>query len=192
LKYGKKHNMSRLAKKTISLPQGISLTKQDNKWVFHGPKGDVSCEFPQSIFIKQSQDGIAVLLAKSFSARDKKNLAMLGTAVSLIRNAIRGAGEFFEKKLELEGIGYKVQLDGKNLVLSLGFTHPVRIEAPAGISFSVDKNLIKVQGVDKALVGKIAAEIRAQKKPEPYKGKGIHYVGEVIRRKAGKKAVGTV
>jgi large subunit ribosomal protein L6 len=97
----------------------------------------------------------------------------------------------FEKKLEIEGIGYKAQAEGETISLSLGFTHPIKIKAPKGISFKVEKNTITINGPDKEIVGRVAANIRSKKPPEPYKGKGIHYLGEIIRRKAGKKAVGT-
>ena len=107
----------------------------------------------------------------------------------LVANMIEGVTAGFEKKLEIAGIGFKAQAEGRDLILSLGFTHPVRVAAPEGINFKVEKNIILVNGADKELVGRVAAEIRAQKPPEPYKGKGIHYFGEIIRRKAGKKAV---
>ena len=108
-----------------------------------------------------------------------------------MKNAIMGAEEGFEKKVEIEGIGYKAQTEGDTISLSLGFTNPVKIKAPKGIVFKIEKNIITVIGADKETVGQVAAAIRSQKPPEPYKGKGIHYLGEVIRRKAGKKAVGT-
>ena len=114
---------------------------------------------------------------------------MLGTTAALFKNCIEGVQNGFEKKLEIEGVGYRAQIDGKDLVLSLGFSHPVKIQAPEGITFKVEKNTIIINGVDKEQTGRVAAQIRAEKKPEPYKGKGIHYQGEIIRRKAGKKAV---
>jgi len=104
---------------------------------------------------------------------------------------IEGVTKGFEKKLEINGVGYRVSLQGNKLILNIGFSHPVEIEAPEGIKFEVDKNIITVFGADKQIVGQTAAKIRAQRKPEPYKGKGIKYLDEVIRRKAGKKAVGT-
>jgi len=106
-----------------------------------------------------------------------------------VANMVDGVTRGFEKKLEFEGIGYRAQLDGDSLVMQLGFSHPVRFKIPAGIKFSVDKNLITIAGIDKELVGQVAARVRSQKPPEPYKGKGIRYQGEIIRRKAGKKAV---
>ena len=179
--------MSRLAKKPIVVPKGVSVTNENNVWVFKGPKGELQKSFHHSIAIEKKDDSLIVTL-KEHSKNEK---ALLGTAASLLKNAINGVLSSFEKKLEIEGIGYKAQLDGNNLILALGFTHPVKIPAPAGITFKVDKNIISISGVDKEKVGEMAAKIRDQKPPEPYKGKGIHYLGEVIRRKAGKKAVGT-
>ena len=131
--------------------------------------------------------GHAKISSKNSDAKNRK--AMLGTSASLFKNYLKGVSEGFEKKLEMEGVGYKVQLEGGALSLSLGFTHPVKILAPDGIIFKVEKNQITISGADKEQVGRVAAEIRAKKPPEPYKGKGIHYIGEIIRRKAGKKAV---
>ncbi len=179
--------MSRLAKKPIILPKGVTVSNDNNAWSFKGPKGEIHKLFHPAVSIEKKDDSLLVTLR----AHSKSEKALLGTAASLVKNAINGVENGFEKKLEIEGIGYKAQLDGGNLVLSLGFTHPVRVPAPTGISFKVEKNVITINGVDKEKVGEIAAKIRDKKPPEPYKGKGIHYMGEVIRRKAGKKAVGT-
>jgi large subunit ribosomal protein L6 len=103
---------------------------------------------------------------------------------------IKGVKEGYEKKLEIEGVGYKARLEGNDLILEVGFSHPVKISPPEGIKFEVEKNIITVSGIDKELVGQVAAKIRKVRSPEPYKGKGIRYLGEIIRRKAGKKAVG--
>jgi|SRR3989344_1320887 len=183
--------MSRLAKKPIKIPAGVTVTQEGDTWIFHGPKGDVRQTVPQIISIEKKDDALQVSLSAHASPKQKWPRAMLGTIASLVRNALIGVIDGYEKKLELEGVGYKVQLEGKDLVLSLGFSHPVRVAAPEGITFAVEKNGITIKGVDKARVGKAAAEVRALKPPEPYKGKGIHYVGEVIRRKAGKKATST-
>lgn len=184
-------DMSRLAKKLLPIPSGVTITHEESSWIFRGPKGEVCQALPSPISIKQESAGLQVSLSVHGSMRNTWHRAMLGTAAALVRNAMFGVSSGFSKKLELEGIGYKVQLDGKDVVLSLGFTHPVRVSAPPGISFVVDKNTITVDGADRALVGRVASVIRAHAPPEPYKGKGIHYMGEVIRRKAGKKAVGT-
>lgn len=123
--------------------------------------------------------------------KTKTSSALWGTFRALIANMIEGVSKGFEKKLIIEGIGYRVALNGNKLVLSVGFSHPVEIQAPKGIEFKIEKNTIIISGADKQIVGQVAADIRAQKKPEPYKGKGIRYEKEVIRRKAGKKAVST-
>lgn len=183
--------MSRLAKKSLPIPQGVTMTHEGSSWIFCGPKGEVRQALPSVITIKQEDAGLQVSLSTHGSLRNKWHRAMVGTAAALMRNAIFGVSSGFSKKLELEGVGYKIQLDGKDIVLSLGFTHPVRVSAPPGVLFVVDKNTITVEGADRALVGRVASLIRSHAPPEPYKGKGIRYVGEVIRRKAGKKAVGT-
>jgi len=178
--------MSRLAKKPISIPKEVSVKKEGLVLLFKGPKGELKRVFSGAVSIEIS-DGVAQVSLQKNAAR--KDYPLLGTTVSILKNCLKGVADGFEKKLEIEGIGYKVQMDGKDLVLSLGFTHPVKIASPAGINFKVEKNTILVSGVDKELVGQVAASIRSKKPPEPYKGKGIHYAGEVIRRKAGKKAV---
>ena len=133
------------------------------------------------------KDGVVIIFPRENSS--KKAPAIWGLTRTLIANMIFGVTSGFEKVLEFEGIGYRVALEGSTLVMQLGFSHPVRFEAPKGIAFTVQKNTITVTGINKELVGEVAARIRALKRPEPYKGKGIHYRGEVIRRKSGKKAV---
>ncbi|KKT41406.1 MAG: 50S ribosomal protein L6 [Candidatus Giovannonibacteria bacterium GW2011_GWA2_44_13b] len=177
--------MSRLAKKPIIIPADVKVTQSGRNLVFHGPKGEVKRHFPESVVIKL-EDASLQLTSKG---EGKNNKALLGTAAAHSRAAIQGVREGYEKKLEVEGVGYKAQLDGQNLVFSLGFTHKVVVQPPKNITFKVEKNTITVTGIDKEEVGRISAEIRTKKPPEPYKGKGIHYLGEVIRRKAGKKAV---
>jgi large subunit ribosomal protein L6 len=119
---------------------------------------------------------------------ERQAKANWGTMASLVKNALRGVTEGFEKKLQLEGIGYRAQVEGSKVTLALGFSHPVEFPLPQGITASIAKNIMTISGISKELVGKIAAELRMLKKPEPYQGKGIRYVGEVVRRKAGKKA----
>lgn len=184
MKFG--NPMSRLAKKPIAIPAGVSVNQDNNFWIFKGPKGELRKSFSESIAVEAAAETVKVSLKKTGG---KDSNAILGTAASLLKNYLKGVSEGFEKRLEIEGVGYKAQLEGDSLVLSLGFTHPVKIPAPAGITFKVEKNRITVDGADKEGVGQAAAEIRSKKPPEPYKGKGIHYVGEIIRRKAGKKAV---
>ncbi len=123
--------------------------------------------------------------------KTKQAVSNWGTIRSLVWNAIQGLTNNFEKSLILEGVGYRINKEGEDLVFNLGFSHPVRYKKPAGVSFELEKNsILKIKGVDKALVNQIAADIRSLKKPEPYKGKGFHYSGEVVRRKASKKTVG--
>lgn len=178
--------MSRLAKKPITILQGVTLKKEGGFYVFKGPKGEIKKIFSSYVDIVE-KDGAVLVSLKASAHADA--YALLGTSFSIVKNCLFGVSNGFEKRLEIEGIGYKAQIDGNNLSLSLGFTHPVKIQAPEGIIFKVEKNVIVVSGADKEKVGQISAEIRNKKPPEPYKGKGIHYLGEVIRRKAGKKAV---
>ncbi len=179
--------MSRLAKKPIKAPTGVSIDYLGGFLNVKGPKGEIKKELPPQISIEEKDGGLMVVLKSS----NKNDQPFLGTYAALLKNLIKGVTEGFEKKLEIEGVGYRVQMDGQNLSLSLGFTHPVKIEAPKGITFKVEKNSIFINGADKEQVGRVSAEIRAKRPPEPYKGKGIHYFGEVIRRKAGKKATST-
>lgn len=177
--------MSRLAKKPINIPAEVKVTEQGNTLTFKGPKGELKKSFSDKILFTLEGSALQVALKKT----EKKKDPSLGSTASIVKNAIAGVKDGFEKKMEIEGVGYKAQMEGANLILSLGFTHKVIVEPTKDIVFRVEKNAIFVTGIDKEEVGRIAAEIRAKKLPEPYKGKGIHYSGEVIRRKAGKKAV---
>lgn len=179
--------MSRIGKKPIILSDKVTAEIGGGLIVVKGPKGELSWQLPQGVNIIKEGNGLKVQ-AGSAGQKDKFS-AMWGTARSLVANMVTGVTEGYEKKLEIEGIGFKAQLQGKNLVLSVGLSHPVELKTPEGISLKVEKNIITVSGVDKALVGEVAANIRKIKKPEPYKGKGIHYLGEMVRRKAGKKAM---
>ncbi|MEK9172992.1 MAG: 50S ribosomal protein L6 [Patescibacteria group bacterium] len=179
--------MSRLAKKSIEIKPGVTLVEDGGFLVFKGPKGEHKVKVLPFVNVAVKDAAISVTTSKTM----KQARANVGTMWSITRNAIEGVSEGFKKVLEIEGIGFKAIMDGKTLVLSLGFVNPIRVEPPKDITVGVEKNTILVSGIDKELVGRIAAEIRALKKPEPYKGKGIHYQGEVIRRKAGKKATAT-
>ncbi len=183
--------MSRLAKKPIMIPAGVTAKYENGVWMFRGPKGEIRQTFSPLVSIQETGGALQVSLHQELARREKNAPALLGTTAALVKNALEGASIGYSKKLELEGVGFKVQLEGKDLVFALGFSHPVRFRVPESIVFTVEKNTVTVSGPDKALVGKVAAEVRELKKPEPYKGKGIHYTGEVIRRKAGKKAVST-
>ena len=179
--------MSRIGKQPIKIPEGVDVNIDQDEIKIKGPKGELIQEIPDEIKVETKDNEILVSLKK----KTKNSSALWGLLRTLIANMIEGVINGYQKQLEIEGVGYRVVLEGDKLVLSLGFSHPVEVKAPQGIEFKVEKNLITVSGIDKQLVGQIAADIRAKRKPEPYKGKGIHYLGEVIRRKAGKKAVGT-
>lgn len=177
--------MSRVGKKPILIPQGVEVKVEGQKVLVKGPKGELSREIRPELKV-ELKDGQLVV---SPSVETKATSALWGLTRQLLNNMVHGVQQGYERKLEIEGLGFKAALEGENLVLSVGFSHPVKIEAPARIKFSVEKNIITVSGADKELVGQTAANIRKVKKPEPYKGKGIRYLGERIRRKEGKKAV---
>ena len=167
--------MSKIGRKPIAIPADVEVQIKDG-----------SMEIPMAPYIHgESKDGQLVFSA---TAGHKQARANWGTMASLAQGAIIGAQKGFAKKLQLEGVGYRVNLEGKNLVLGLGFSHPIKYEPPAGIKITVEKNIITVAGVSKALVGEVAAKIRKFRKPDPYHGTGIRSPGEVVRKKAGKKA----
>lgn len=188
LKFG---DMSRIGKQPIAIPAGVSVTERDHSVIIEGPLGTLSFQLPSGItFVKE--DAMArVSLKEKREEQSHQSRALWGTSRAILAHMITGVTKGFEKRLEVEGIGYRAILEGTTLVFALGFSHPVRFVSPAGITFKVEKNSITVSGASKELVGETASAIRALKPPEPYKGKGIRYTGEVIRRKAGKKAVGT-
>jgi large subunit ribosomal protein L6 len=176
--------MSRLIKKSIPLPEGVTVTEQGDALTVKGPKGELTVTIVPGVTVSSRDGGVWVAEGK-----DLANSAMLGTTWALVRNAIEGVTKGFAKKLEIEGVGYRAAIEGKDIMLYLGYAQPVRVSVPDGITVAVEKNTtILISGTSKENVGQIAAKIRALKKPEPYKGKGIHYEGEVIRRKVGKKA----
>lgn len=177
--------MSKIGKQPILIPGGVEVKINGSFVVVKGPKGELSKEFPKGIKIEMKDKEIIV----SPSEQNKKTSALWGLSRALLFNLVKGVTDGFEKKLEIEGVGYRANLQGDKLVLLLGFSHPVEVAVPTGLKFLVEKNVITISGFDKELVGQTAAKIRAFKKPEPYKGKGIRYQGEVVRRKAGKKAV---
>ena len=179
--------MSRIGKQPIQIPENVEVKIIQDGIKVKGPKGELNQSIPSQIEVVLNEKELVVTPRQ----KTKETPALWGLFRSLIFNMVQGVSQGFEKKLEIEGVGYRASLQGNKLVLNLGFSHPIEIEAPERIEFKVDKNIITVSGIDKQLVGQMAAKIRAQRKPEPYKGKGIHYLGEVIRRKAGKKAVGT-
>lgn len=176
--------MSRLGKKGIDIPSGVEVKVSGTTVAVKGPKGELTRTFRSSVGIEVS-DGHITLVPKK---KDKQTMSLWGTYTSHVSNMIQGVSEGFEKKLIIEGVGFRAEVSGKDLKLTIGFSHPVSVPIPEGVTVVVEKGDITVSGIDKEAVGQFASDVRSQKKPEPYKGKGIRYVGEVIRRKEGKKA----
>ncbi|MFT4248315.1 MAG: 50S ribosomal protein L6 [Pseudomonas sp.] len=175
--------MSRVAKKPVSLPKGVELNVQPELVSVKGPKGTLTLPKPVGVQIS-IEDGVATL-----SAADPSQIAITGTVRAILANLVKGVTDGFERKLELVGVGYRAAMQGKDLSLSLGFSHPLVFVAPEGITLSTPTQTeILVQGADKQRVGEVAAKIRGFRPPEPYKGKGVKYAGEVIIRKEAKKA----
>ena len=183
--------MSRIGKKPIQIPQGvevkIDVSKDGSKVVVKGTKGELSQEFRPEIKIEAEESQILVSPQKE----SRQTQALWGLTRALIANMVKGVTEGFEKKLEIQGVGYKAEVKEEELVLSIGYSHLVKIKIPEGISIAVEKNIITISGINKGSVGQIAAIIRKTRPPEPYKGKGIRYVGEIVKRKVGKKAAGS-
>jgi large subunit ribosomal protein L6 len=176
--------MSRLAKKPAILPKGVEITLIGNKVDVKGPKGAITLLLSPGIKVEVNGESAMVLPTEELT-----HLPFLGLDKSRLNNAITGVSAGFSKKLELVGVGYRAAVKGKILDLSLGFSHPCELNIPEGIEVKVEKNtLIEVSGIDVVMVGQFSATIRSKRPPEPYKGKGVKYVGEYIRRKAGKKA----
>ena len=176
--------MSRLAKRPITIPAKTEVTVSGGLVMVKGPKGTLQKPLHRLVTVEVGQDGVQVL-PKGESLQSR---ALIGTFASHIKNMIGGVNTGFSKKLLIEGVGYKWDVQGKTLNLALGFSHPVKVAIPDGLTVKAEKGALDISGFDKELVGQFAADIRAMKKPEPYKGKGIRYDGEVIRRKQGKKA----
>lgn len=184
--YGKYINMSRIGKQPINIPENVEVKLEDNKIIVKGPKGTLEQELRKEVEVEIKDDFIKLTPVQK--TKSSITPALWGLYRALIANMVKGVLVGFEKKLEIIGIGYKVALQGEDIVLKLGFSHPVNLKVPSGIEINIEKNIITVSGIDKQLVGQFAADIRAKKPPEPYKGKGIRYVDEVVRRKPGKKA----
>lgn len=175
--------MSRIGKKIIAIPAGTEVTLTSGVLTVKGPQGTLSKNFKNDIEVT-IEGGNVTLVPKTMSL---ENRALWGTYASHVMNMVAGVTTPFVKKLILEGIGYKSEVKGTNLVLALGFSHAVNIPIPATLKVTAEKNVITVTGIDKEVVGEFTANIRSLKKPEPYKGKGMRYEGEVIKRKQGKK-----
>lgn len=179
--------MSRIGKKPIDIPAGVQVQISGSLVKVKGPKGELSVNLPPRVLaaLENNQFKVSVTDEKLRSDR-----ALWGLSARLMANLIEGVTNGFEKKLELQGIGYKAAVAGEGLELQIGYSHPVKFPLPPGIKAAVEKNVITISGIDKQLVGNTAAAIRALRKPEPYKGKGIRYLGETIKLKPGKAAAG--
>ncbi len=176
--------MSHIGKQPINIESGVELTIDERDITVKGPKGTLSWKLPKGIALELN-DGVATVIMKK---EDKNLVKFYGLSRSLIANMVTGVTKGFSKKLEMAGVGYRARVDGRSLVLNVGYSHPVKIDPPEGITFQIEEGIIVVSGINKQLVGDLASKIRAVRVPEPYKGKGIKYVGEKIRRKAGKAA----
>jgi len=177
--------MSKVGKKPVLIPSGVEVADTGTLFVVKGPKGELTRKYPSRLLSLKIDKNSASIFPKSKSESAYINW---GTYRSHLNNMVKGVCEGWKKSLELVGVGYRAELEGRNLLLTVGYSHPVRIVCPEGITFSVEKTVINIEGIDKELVGLIADKIRSVRPPEPYKGKGIKYVDEIIRRKAGKAA----
>ncbi len=177
--------MSRVGKIIRKIPSGVTVEIKNGELLVNGPKGKLSLALHPRVIVAQNDGALTVTVVDE---TDKKDRALWGTFSSLIENLFDGVTKGFKKELEINGVGFKVNMKGADLTLEVGYSHPVIFKAPAGISFKVDENIIAIEGIDKQLVGETAAQIRKVRKPEPYKGKGIRYIDEIVRRKAGKTA----
>lgn len=176
--------MSRIGKKGVAIPAGTTVTQHDTVFTVKGPLGELSRDFSGPVDIKI--DGSTIAFTPKNNSKEAK--ALWGTYASHLVNMVAGVNKAFEKKLIIEGVGYKVEPQGNVLVFSLGFSHKVPMEIPKDVKVLVEKNTLTLTSTNKESVGQFAAQIRAKKKPEPYKGKGIRYGAEVVRRKQGKKS----
>ncbi len=179
--------MSRVGKKPISIPDKVNITYKDRMITVKGDKGTLTREIHPEVDLDIS-DGI---INVTVSSETRQKRAFQGLVRSLVSNMVKGVNKGFERKLEINGIGYRAELKGKTLVFNLGYSHPVNFDLPEGIKAEVDKAGVVLSGIDNELLGRTAASIRMLRPPEPYKGKGIKYAGEHIQRKAGKTATGT-
>jgi large subunit ribosomal protein L6 len=182
--------MSRIGKREIILPAGTTATLSGQELKIKGPTGELVLLIHPNVQVNQKEN---ILTLQVVNPNDRSQRALWGLFGSLIQNMVDGVNKGYEKKLEINGVGYKAQVSGNKLVLNLGYSHPVEFLLPAGITAAVEKNVITLNGIDKQAVGQVAANIRVLRKPEPYKGKGIKYAEEVLRKKVGKaaKAVGS-
>lgn len=177
--------MSRIGKKVITIPQNVEISIKEGKVMVKGPKGQLERVLNSRVAINIIDNTVTVDVVNK---EDKKERSLWGTYAAHIKNMVKGVTEGFKKSLEINGVGYRAALAGKDLKLEVGYSHPVIYKIPDTVRVAVEKNLITLESVDKELLGQVTAEVRAVRKPEPYKGKGIKYVEETIRRKAGKAA----
>lgn len=189
--------MSRIGNLPVAIVKGVTVTLDGKTVAFHGPKGELTIHVPTDIAVEKQQETLVVTQkhdAKGLhqTVRPKGIRALHGFFRATISNAMHGVSEGWTKTLELSGVGYRANISGASLVLTVGFSHPVTIVPPSGVNFAIVDGKVVVSGIDRQVVGQVAATVRAVKPPEPYKGKGIKYLGEYIRKKAGKsaKAVG--
>jgi large subunit ribosomal protein L6 len=179
--------MSRIGKQPIEIPSEVTVSINDSSVSVKGPKAELSVSLPPKVTVAQRDNQLIVSVPQE---TDSRQAAFWGLGRSLIANAIEGVTSGFEKKLEINGVGYKVQLKGRILILNVGYSHSVEFPLPEGIEAQVEGNVITISGASKQLVGEITSQIRAIRKPEPYKGKGIKYSDEIVRRKVGKVVKG--
>lgn len=177
--------MSRIGKKIIIVPAGVEMKLEGRNLSIKGPKGQLERVLPGGVNLELKDGQISV----SMAGDDKASRSMWGTIRMHVSNMVEGVSDGFSKKLQIEGIGYRASVEGDTLVLQVGFSHPVRITADKDIKFAVEKNIVTISGIDKDKVSKVAAETKRVRPPEPYKGKGIRYFGEIVRKKVGKKTV---
>lgn len=179
--------MSRIAKQPITIPETVTVSQEKNTVRVKGPKGELVLEIDPSLSLEIAKDKISII-----GQGEMTKSTILGTTRTILHNMIYGVSTGWVKTLELVGVGFRAAVSGEELQLTIGYSHPVKVKAPRGITFSISENKIQITGADKQQVGEVAAIIRRLRPPEPYKGKGIRYLGEIIRKKAGKavKAAG--
>lgn len=181
--------MSRIGKKPILIPEGVEVNIDGQKVSIKGPKGEISQELSDEILVEQKKDKLQLSIKK----RSKQSRALWGLWRALLKNDVEGVTSGFEKKLEIRGVGYRASVAGDGVIkLEVGFSHTVNLKIPQRVDVAVEKNLIIVSGINKQAVGEFAAKVRKIRPPEPYKGKGIRYLGEKVRKKEGKKAATAV
>lgn len=182
--------MSRIGKKPVYLPDGVTVSVNETEATVKGPKGELTLALNPRVSVEQKADEDGKAFLEATVPDKKEDSAIWGTMRAHLANMVQGVTEGWSKALELNGVGFRMNVQGKKIVMALGFSHEVEYQIPEGIDAVVENNVLTISGANKEIVGKVAAEIRALKKPEPYKGKGFRYTDEIIRRKAGKSAKG--